>query len=362
MRRTLANSGWRAVALGWVMVLACHPATVRAQSVPLASRPPQILDMAILEMAGDVRASSVFALEQRRAAPVSLMGLSEWTWQPASIASAWALGDKIVPSTIGGGLGQAVKLVGLELTGKRRLGGHTLAATIGGVDLDRSAAGAQDRQTYLFRRQPLPVAGDVIDYVQPRYSPPLLDVAPGVFKRPGYYGKLAWTAPIPFHAELLHYDSKGEAQGASIDREWGRRTTFDSLGVVADLGQGWEVRAQGLLGRTRMGDRIGGRTGCRDLVDTRFRAGYGMVTHRLESTALSARVDLYSTRGRGNTVDIADDQTGWAVTLSAKRQVAPQLTALVEVIRAESDRAARLRAWQANQTQNQVLMGMRAHW
>jgi hypothetical protein len=291
-------------------------------------------------------------------------------WPPVSLEHSgpeWAVTDTITPSAIGSWIGEEVKVVGFEFTGKARLGGHELAATIAGFDFNDTAGALltfrgwalHDEKALAFRKQPLPPLNEFMEYVQPRYSHPLLDLEPGAFKRPGFYGKLAWTAPIPLHVEVLHYDNNGDPLAVNADLEWGWRTQFNSLGLIADLGGGRELRAQGLSGRTRMGDAIGGK----DWIDMRFRAAYGMLTQRLPRGSVSARVDVFGTRNHGSAVDIADDEDGWAVTLAAKREVGKIFTALVEYLHVESDRDARSRAALApDQAQNQVQMVMRAHW
>jgi hypothetical protein len=302
--------------------------------------------------------------------PVRLSARAGLMWPPVSLehgGSEWAVNDTVTPSAIGSWMGEEVKVVGVELTGKGRLGGHELAATIAGFDLN-DTAGAElafrgwalhDRKALAFRKQPLPPLNDFMELVQPRYSHPLLDLDPGLFKRPGFYGKLAWTAPIPLHFEVLHYDNNGNPEALNADLEWGWRTRFDTLGVVADLGGGREVRAQGLSGRTRMGFAIEGK----DWIDMRFRAAYGQLTQRFGRGSASARVDVFSTRNHGSAVDIADDEDGWALTLATKREIGNRLVAMLEYLHVESDRGARRRASLVpDQTQNQLQMVIRAHW
>ena len=219
--------------------------------------------------------------------PIKISARAGLMWPPVSIEHSgpeWAVTDTITPSAIGSWMGEEVKVVGLEVTGKGRFGGHELAATIAGFDFNDTAGtlltfrgwALHDGKALAFRKQPLPPLSPFIDAVQPRYTHPLLDLESGAFKRPGFYGKLAWTAPIPLHVELLHYDNNGDPLAANADREWGWRTQFNSLAVVADLGGARELRAQGLSGRTRMGFKIAGS----DWIDMRFRAAYGMLTQR----------------------------------------------------------------------------------
>lgn len=302
--------------------------------------------------------------------PVQVSARAGLMWPPVSLehrGPEWEVADTVTPSAIGSWVGEEVKVVGVELTGKGRVGEHEISATVAGFDFNDTAGALltfrgwalHDRKVLAFRKQPLPPLNDFVTNVQPRFTHPLLDLEPGVFKRPGFYGKLGWGPPIPLHVELLHYDNNGDPMAINADLEWGWRTQFDSLGLVADLGGGRELRAQGLTGRTRMGPARRGR----DWIDTRFRAAYGMLTQRFVHGSVSARLDVFSTRNRGSVVDSADDEDGWAITVAAKRQLGKMFTALVEYLHVESDRDARTRAsLGSKQSQNQVQMVMRAHW
>ncbi len=158
----------------------------------------------------------------------------------------------------------------------------------------------------------------------------------------------------------MHYDNNGDPLAINADLEWGWRTRFDTIGLVANLGRGIELRAQGLSGRTRMGDQINGV----NWIDMRFRAAYGMVTQHFDHGSVSARLDVFSTRNHGSADEIVDDdEDGWAVTVAAKREFGSRLTALIEYLHVESDRDARKRSSLAPaQTQNQLQMVVRAHW
>jgi hypothetical protein len=302
--------------------------------------------------------------------PIKVSARAGLMWPPVSIEHSgpeWAVTDTITPSAIGSWIGEEVKIIGLEVTGKGRLGGHEIAVTIAGFDVNDTAGALltfrgwalHDRKALAFRKQPLPPLNEFMEYVQPRYSHPLLNLDHGLFKRPGYYAKLAWTAPIPVHGELLHYDNNGDPEAVNADLEWGWRTKFDSLGLVADLGGGRELRAQGLSGHTRMGYPMGGQ----HWIDMRFRAAFGMFTQRFDRSAITARLDLFSTRNHGSAVELADDEDGWAVTVAAKRELRAWLTGFIEYLHVESNRDARTRAsLMPDQAQNQVQMVMRAHW
>lgn len=302
--------------------------------------------------------------------PVRISARAGLMWPPISLEHSgpeWVVSDTITPSAIGSWIGEEVKVVGVEVTGKTSIGNHELAVTLAGFDYNDTAGALltfrgwalHDRKALAFHRQPLPPLADFIEYVQPRYTHPLLDLDGGLAKRPGYYAKLAWTAPVPLRVEVVHYDNNGNPEAFNPDLEWGWRTKFETLGIVANLGGGRELRAQGLTGRTRMGFEIAGR----HWIDMRFRSAYGMATQRLSNGSLTARLDLFSTRNHGSGVDREDNEDGWAITLDAKRDLGSNFTALVEYLHVESDREARIRNMLSpKQAQNQIQMAVRAHW
>ena len=302
--------------------------------------------------------------------PLKISARAGLMWPPVSLEHSgpeWAVSDTITPSAIGSWIGEEVKVVGAELAAKAGLGAHELELTAAVFDLnDTSGAlltfrgwALHDRKALAFRSQPLPPLNDFMQYSQPRFSHPLLDLETGLFKRPGYYVKLAWAPPLPLRFELFHYDNNGDPLAINDDREWGWRPQFTTLGLMADLGRGFELRAQGLTGRTRMGDQIAGT----DWIDMRFRAAYAMVTRRFAQSALSARLDLFDTRNQGGAVDASDDETGWALALAGKHAFNPWLTGLAEYLHVDSDRAARLRAGlEPDQSQDQIQLALRASW
>jgi len=190
----------------------------------------------------------------------------------------WAVSETVTPSAIGSWIGEEVKVVGIEATARARLGGNVLALTLAGFDgNDTSGAlltfrgwALHDRKALAFRTQPLPPLDTFMSYVQPRFTHPLLEIDPGVLQRPGYYAKLTWELPVPVRIEALHYDNNGNPDMVNEQLEWGWRTKFNAIGLVAELPGKLELRAQGLSGSTLMGDDIGGVL----WIDTRFRAAY----------------------------------------------------------------------------------------
>jgi hypothetical protein len=173
----------------------------------------------------------------------------------------WHVRDSITPSTINSWIGEEVRPIAVEATVEAHLGPHKLRATAAVLAANDTAGtlltfrgwALHDRTTLAFHRQPLPpLEGEIADYQAP-FTHPLLDLRDGFARRPGYYAKLAWQPPVPVRVELFRYDNRANPQDVNSAPEWGWRTQFDNLGLVADLGAGTQLKAQAMQGRTRMG-------------------------------------------------------------------------------------------------------------
>src|SRR5579884_2415467 len=200
-------------------------------------------------------------------------------WLPVSLeheGSDWHVKNSITPSAINSWVGEELKPLAAEGTLATRIGENDIRATAA-VTAANDTAGTlltfrgwalHDWTTLALNRQPLPPVG-VFAGVQARYTHPLLDIHEGFAKHLGYYAKLAWSPPVPIRIELLRYDNGANPQDVtSSGPEWGWRTRFDHIGMVADLGSGTEFKSQVLQGTTRMGFPAGGRR----WVDERFRS------------------------------------------------------------------------------------------
>ena len=291
-------------------------------------------------------------------------------WPPVSLEHAgpeWAVTNTITPSAINSWIGEEVKVVGGEISVSTQVGAHKLTA-LGGVFDGNDTAGALlafrgwalgDRKVLIGRRQPLPPLSAFGRAIQPSFTHPVLDVDPGFFQRPGYYAKVAWDLPLPLHLEYLHYDNRGNPEAVNADQEWGWRTRFHNIGLVAEITPLWQVRAQGMTGSTLMGFPMQGRL----WVDTRFRSAFALLTRQFAHGSATARIEAFGTRNRGSVVTMADDENGWAATLAAKRTLNRNFAVLLEGLHVESSRATRERAdLMPEESGNQVQMSVRARW
>jgi hypothetical protein len=278
----------------------------------------------------------------------------------------WHVKDSITPSAINSWIGEEVRPVAVEGTLAATLGEHKLRATAAifaandtaGTLLTFRGWALHDRITLAFRRQPLPGLNEELGSYQAPFTHPLLDVGPGFAHRPGYYAKLVWQPPIRVRFELFRYDNRANPEAVDAKLEWGWRTQFNHLGIVADLGPGTELKLQAMDGRTRMGYPDAGRR----WVDDRFRSAFALLTHAFGPFGIAARAEAFGTRNRGSDVGSEYDDTGWSAMLAAKHQWGP-VTGLIELLHVSSRRQNREDAGlRPRQRQTQLQAEARIRW
>jgi hypothetical protein len=289
-------------------------------------------------------------------------------WPPVSLeheGADWHVRDSITPSAINSWIGEEVRPVAAEATLAAGFGQNKLRATAAifaandtaGTLLTFRGWALHDRTTLAFRSQPLPPLGDFTGGQAP-YTHPLIDLAKGFARHPGYYAKLAWAPPAPVRLELFHYDNRADPEVVTAAPEWGWRTRFDDAGLVADLGSGAQFKAQALQGHTRMGFVMDGRR----FVDERFRSAYAMLTRPFGKVGLAVRAEAFDTRNRGSIWTPEYDEHGWSGMVAAKREWG-HLTALAELLHVWSDSGAREDAGEVGrQRQTQLQAEVRMHW
>ena len=290
-------------------------------------------------------------------------------WPPVSLeheGADWHVRDSITPSAINSWIGEEVRPVAAEASLGFNLGEHKFRATAAliaandtsGTLLTFRGWALDDRSALAFRAQPLPPLESSIAAFQAPFTHPLLDVSPGFARRPGYYAKFAWQPPLPLRIELFRYDNDADPQAVQSQKEWGWRTWFNNVGVVADLGSGATLRAQALQGRTRMGYVDAGRR----WIDNRFSSAFVMLTRPFGPIGLSGRLEVFGTKNHGSVVDDEYDDKGWAAMVAAKRDWA-HFTALVELLHVSSRREDREAVGlEPRQVQNQLQIEVRTHW
>src|SRR6476620_7411204 len=290
-------------------------------------------------------------------------------WPPVSLeheGADWHMKDSITPSAINTWIGEEVRPVAAEgslstilADNRLRLTAAVMAANdTSGTLLTFRGWALHDRTTLAFNRQPLPPLEDEIADYQAPYTHPLLDVGPGFAHRPSYYAKLSWQPPVPIRIELFRYDNEAGPEAVNADLEWGWRTRFNNIGLVADLGSGTQLKAQALQGRTKMGFPDNGLR----WIDNRFRAGYVLLTRPFGSYSATARVDVFGTRNHGSDVNSEYDDHGWSAMLAGKRDW-KHFTGLVELLHVWSENELREYVGvRPRQGQTQLQAEVRMQW
>lgn len=279
----------------------------------------------------------------------------------------WHVTSTVTPSAINSWIGEEVKPLAIEGRVEAPLGAGRIEATVASFAANDTAGALlalrgwalNDRKTFAFRRQPLPQLGEELEYLQPRFTHPLLDVGPGFAHRPGYYAKLAWASGGPLRVELFHYDNRADPEDVNADLEWGWRTRFDQLGVAAQPLAGTEIKAQAMRGHSTMGMIEDGRR----WVDHRFRSAFVLVDHHWSRFGVAARGEAFDGRQHGSLVDGEDNEQGWAGTLCGRMAIGTNVNLLVEALHVDSRRSARERIGLApRQKQDQLQAVLHASW
>ena len=304
-----------------------------------------------------------------RGSKLSFSARAGLMWPPVSLeheGSDWHVEESITPSAINSWIGEEVRPVAVEGTLGTDLGAHKLRLTAAlmaandtsGTLLTFRGWALHDRTTLAFRAQPLPPLDDEIAEYQASSTHPLLDIHGGFAHRPGYYAKLAWQPPIPVRVELFRYDNRGDPEMVDPHREWGWKTDFNHIGVVADLGSATELKAQALQGYTGMGFPEDGRR----WVHMRFRSAYAMLVHDFGSLGVAARADTFDTRNHGSDVGDEYDDTGWSAMIAAKHRIGP-FTGFLELLHVSSRHEEREeQGLKPRQHQTQLQAALRMHW
>lgn len=291
-------------------------------------------------------------------------------WPPVSLeheGADWHVRDTITPSAINSWIGEEVRPAAIEASATLKAGSHELSA-VAAIFAANDTAGTlltfrgwalHDRETLAFNRQPLPPLPEAFEYYQPQYTHPLLDVREGFASRPGYYVKLGWQPPLPVRIELFHYDNRADPEAVNMDLEWGWRTKFNHVGVIADLGGGAEIRLQAIDGQACMGMDEGQGI----WVNSRFRSAYALITKPIGKVHVAGRIEAFETRQHGSLVSEESDEDGWAATFAGRREFGPFLTGVVELVHVSSRREEREElGLDERQRQTQIQAALRVRW
>lgn len=127
--------------------------------------------------------------------------------------------------------------------------------------------------------------------------------------RLGWYAGGSWRWPAVLDARALHYDNRGRPD-VFDGRQYAWKTEFTNLGLRAELPGPIELLGQHLWGTSGMGLAPDGSL----MVNTAYRASYGLLTARAGRHRFSVRYDKFEVEDRdANRVedDNTDDGEAW---------------------------------------------------
>lgn len=305
-----------------------------------------------------------------RGQAVRFSGRAGLMWPPVSLehgGADWHVLDTVTPSAINSWIGEEVRPLAVEGTVGTKLGSHDLSATVALMAANDTAAALltlrgwalHDRKTLAFHRQPLPPLPGLLIGAQPQFSTPLLDIERGFARRPGYYARLVWQLPVPVRLEAFHYDNRADPEAVNEVLEWGWRTRFQNIGLIAQPASKTRIKAQAMQGTTLMGfpDPV------RLWIDMTFRSAFVLMTQEIGKGQLAARAEQFRTRNSGSYVTRNENERGWATTVAYRYEISPNLSLLAEALHVQSHRRQRTDAGvPARQRQSQFQLVARARW
>lgn len=277
---------------------------------------------------------------------------------------AWSTVYTITPSAINSWVGEEVKVVGLEGTVHFALGDQDLslsAAAFGfndtsGTLLSFRGWALHDMLATAFGHFELPPRNPAMTNAQAPETRSLFEID----NRVGFYGRAEWRPSSSFMINAFYYDNRGDPAAVVPSLQWGWRTRFLNLGLVADLPGGLRLISQAMQGTTQMGFKLNGIV----WVDTRYRSAFALLTRPVGAGAVTVRGDWFDTKERGSRMVHADEsEDGWALTAAVRWPVWTYATLFVEALHVESDRGARFRAGLPAQEDQTVLQAaLRLRW
>jgi len=285
-------------------------------------------------------------------------------WPPVSrehVGPEWRTRDTITPSAINSWIGEEVKVAGVEAQITRTIGAQRVSLTAALFELNDTAGtllafrgwAAGDQKAVAFGLQPLPPLDPFMQGAQAAKTRPVIELD----NRPGFYARVGWAAGNWLDVDLLHYDNRGDPQAVTPTLQWGWHTRFDNLGATLTFGD-WQLRSQGMLGRTEMGFPMGGRI----WVDTRFRSAYVMATRNFVRGSVSVRGEAFGTTSLGSVLGRDYSEDGWSLTVAGRRDVTKNLTLMVEALHIDSSKNARIMSGLApTQDNSLVQVAFRLH-
>lgn len=260
-----------------------------------------------------------------------------------NIDRLWQSPYTVTLSALNTWIGEEVRLAGLEVLLRQRLGREDR------LELAGAAFGANDPAGALLAWRGFTLGDRLTTLRETLPLPPLVTLAPGgafadqrpdgtipldeLDKRVGWQARLRFTRPGVALVQAAFTDNLGDRGLYRGQYSWATR--FAQAGIELHFGKALTFVAEGAAGDTGMGPGEPGGAH----VDTRFRVGYALLSWAARGLRLTTRVDTFRNEDRDGTAE-PDDEEGWSFTVAAFWQPRPFVRLGVEYLEVRADRPA----------------------
>jgi len=254
----------------------------------------------------------------------------------------WAMSDTLTPSAINSWVGEELKVVGAEATGRIALGTGDAAITLGvfgsndksGTLLALRGWALHDLKSTVSMKHPLSPIGDFGRARGDPVSTAVLEID----DRAGVYGRLEWRPDPSVTLSAFGYDNAGD-RTSSVRREGAWDTRFVAAGAGWTADPRTRLRAQVLVGDTQVGRAAPGFS----MIWVEYGSAYVSITRDLGPGAFTARLDRFSVDDLNRPIGDNNDEAGWASTLAYRWDFRPGADIILEALGIDSHRPSRTR-------------------
>ena len=225
-------------------------------------------------------------------------------------------------------LGHSRDLLDLALTGAATWGGDT-----SGTLLSTRGWSMSDLKATLGGTFKLPPLSPFLTHRQRHATTSTLEID----NRVGYYASLTWRPSAGTTVHVLTYDNTGDKVGVTPLVEWAWATRFTEAGASVRMTPKTLFRAQAMRGETLMGFPTA--TGI--WVDVLYSSAYASLTHDLDKSSITGRLDWFGTTDRTTRIIDNNDEHGWSATAAWRRDLPYNANLVLEAVYIDSTRPSR---------------------
>lgn len=274
-----------------------------------------------------------------------LSGRAGLFYPPISLehdSSEWSLARSITPSAINSWVAEEVKTAGLELTLRTGLAGRPAGLTVAGFQGNDTSGtllafrgwALHDLRATLNSELPLPPVPAMFVGKQAPWTQPVDEVD----GRWGVYGRLDLSPADALDLSVFAYDNNGD-RTTVVNGQYAWRTRFVQVAARWAPDTQTEVLVQGMQGETSMGRPSEGV----NPADIGFQSAFVLVSRDLGDSAITTRLEQFSTDDRSFKARDNNAEHGWSATLAWSRPLRDTLEFVIEGVLVSSDRPDRIR-------------------